>query len=290
MKLVKVVVLLVVLVVGLLVAGAIAGFAMIDRVAARGVEAGGTYALGVPTRLGSADVEVFGGEVSLRGLRVANPEGYSDEQFMTLGEGDVAVTLGTLRKDVVEVPVLRLSDIDVYLERAGGKANYQVIIDNLKRFETGETPPPEDAPGKRFVIRRVEIGDVKAHVSLLPLGGEMAKAEVVVPQIVLTEVGADRPLKLGEVVKVVTQALLATIAANAGGTLPADLASELESQLGRLAGLESLGVDVAADFGEGLQEIAGSVEEITGQVDELREQAEEIGEGLKGLFREKEGG
>jgi hypothetical protein len=259
----------------LVAGGVVVGFVMVDRLAARGVEAGGTYALGVETELTSADVGVFDGTVDLTGLRVANPGGYKAAQFLTMADGGVAVSMGSLRGDVVEVPTLTLSDIDVYLERADGKANYQVIIDNLKRFESGDAPPPEKEPGKRFVIRRIEINDVAAHVSLLPLGGEMATAEVVVPQIVLTDVGADEPLKLGEVVKVVTQAVLATIAANAGGTLPADLAGELQSQLGRLEGLESLGVDMAADFGAGLQEVAG-------QVDELRNKAEGIGEELKG--------
>ncbi|HZW09222.1 MAG TPA: hypothetical protein VFF69_04900 [Phycisphaerales bacterium] len=282
MKLVKLLIALVVLVVILAGAGLLVGFVMVDRLAARGVEAGGSYALGVPTELDSADVGVFSGTVELSGLRVANPEGYAAPQFMTMRNGGVAVSMGSLRGDVVEVPTLTLSDIDVFLERAGGKANYQVIIDNLKRFESGETPPPESESGKRFIIRRVEIKNVAAHVSLLPLGGEMATAEVIVPQVVLTDVGADEPLKLGEVVRVVTQAVLATIAANAGGVLPADLAGELQSQLEKLGGLQALGVDVAADFGAGLQEVVGSLEGAAGRVGELQERAEGLEEELKG--------
>lgn len=286
MKLIKLLVLLVILLVVLAAAGVFAGFVMIDRLAAKGVEAGGSYALGVPTSLRGADVGVFEGTVQLEGLQVDNPEGFKADRFLTLGDGGLAVSLKTLREDVVQVPSLALTDIDVYLERGGeGKANYQVIIDNLKRFESGDKPPPKDEPGKRFVIGRVEIKDVTAHVSMLPAGlAELTTVDVVVPQIVLTDVGADKPLKLGELMNVITQAVLATIAANGGGVLPADFAADLQGQLANLDALRERGIDVAADFGKGLEQVAGSLEQIQGEVGKLQEQLEGVGEGLKGLL------
>ncbi|MDX1682749.1 MAG: hypothetical protein R3336_06495, partial [Phycisphaeraceae bacterium] len=51
-------------------------FIYIDSIAATAVERGGTYALGVDTRLADADVGIFAGEVTLDGLTVDNPEGF----------------------------------------------------------------------------------------------------------------------------------------------------------------------------------------------------------------------
>ena len=296
MKLIKLLIILGALVLVLLVGGALVGFVLIDGLARRGVERGGTYALGVPTELASADIGVFGGTVELSGLRVANPEGFKGDAFLTLGDGGLAVSMGTLRQDVVEVPSLSLTNIDLHLERTGERANYQVILDNLKRFESGDAPPPEDSEGgKRFIIRKVEIRDVAAHVQLIPLGGEMSTIEVVVPEVVLTDVGADKPLKLGELMNVVTQALLSTIAANANGALPEDLARELTSRLGQLDALSAQGIGVAADFGEGLEKVVGDLEDLQGQVEGIGDDLKGAGDRLRGLLggdkeKEKDGG
>ena len=282
MKLVKILVAVAGLFVLLIIVGLLIAFGMIDTIARTGVEKGGTYALGVPTQLKSADVGVFKGEVGLSGLRIANPEGFKGDAFLTLGDGGLAVSLGSLRQDVVEIPSLSLTDIDLHLERAGDKANYQVILDNLKRFESGDAPPPEDdGEGKRFVIGRIDIKDVAAHVQLIPLGGEMSTIEVVVPEVVLSDVGADKPLKMGELMNVVTQALLSTIAANANGALPEDLARELTTRLGQLDALGAQGIDIAADFGDGLEDVVGNLGDLEDAAQGLGEKASEVGEGLK---------
>lgn len=294
MKPVKILIGLAALLVVLVLGGVLVGFTMIDSLVRKGVEKGGTYALGVPTELASADVGVFGGTVALAGLRIANPEGFKGDAFLTLGDGGLAVSLGTLRQDVVEVPSLSLTNIDLHLERAGEQANYQVILDNLKRFESGDAPTPKDGEGgKRFIIRKVEIRDVAAHIQLIPLGGELSTIEVVVPEVILTDVGADNPLKLGELMNVVTQALLSTIAANANGALPEDLARELTDRLGQLDALKAQGIGVAADFGEGLEKVVGDLKDLQGQIEGIGDELEDAGDQIRGLLggdKKKDGG
>jgi hypothetical protein len=294
MKPVKILIGLAALLVVLVLGGVLVGFTMIDSLVRKGVEKGGTYALGVPTELASADVGVFGGTVALAGLRIANPEGFKGDAFLTLGDGGLAVSLGTLRQDVVEVPSLSLTNIDLHLERAGEQANYQVILDNLKRFESGDAPTPKEGEGgKRFIIRKVEIRDVAAHIQLIPLGGELSTIEVVVPEVILTDVGADNPLKLGELMNVVTQALLSTIAANANGALPEDLARELTDRLGQLDALKAQGIGVAADFGEGLEKVVGDLKDLQGQIEGIGDELEDAGDQIRGLLggdKKKDGG
>jgi hypothetical protein len=294
MKPVKILIGLAALLIVLVLGGVLVGFTMIDSLVRKGVEKGGTYALGVPTELASADVGVFGGTVALAGLRIANPEGFKGDAFLTLGDGGLAVSLGTLRQDVVEVPSLSLTNIDLHLERAGEQANYQIILDNLKRFESGDAPTPKDGEGgKRFIIRKVEIRDVAAHIQLIPLGGELSTIEVVVPAVILTDVGADKPLKLGELMNVVTQALLSTIAANANGALPEDLARELTDRLGQLDALKAQGIGVAADFGEGLEKVVGDLKDLQGQIEGIGDDLEDAGDQIRDLLggdKKKDGG
>lgn len=293
MKLVrKLVVVLAVLLI-LLIGAVAAALFLIDSIARRGIEGGATYALMVPTSLDKADVGVFSGSFSMQGLTVDNPEGYSRDHFLTLDSGGVQVALGTLTRDVVELPELTLTGVEVSLLREGGKSNYGTILENLKRFESGKADPKTREPGKKFVIRKLEIRNVKAHVSLLPVGGEATTAEVIVPEIVMTDVGSDGSgVSLGQVTNIVLKAIIASLV-NAGGNLiPSDIANELESGLGELASLGEMGIDVAADFGKGLENIIGDVGQDAGKaVEDAAKEAENAIKGAtEGLKRILPGG
>ena len=78
MKWIRRLFLVVLLFAGLLVAGMF--FA--DSLAEAGIEAAGAQALGVKTAVEACDVGVLSGTFAMRGLRVANPEGFGDAAFL----------------------------------------------------------------------------------------------------------------------------------------------------------------------------------------------------------------
>ena len=160
-------------------------FMSIDSIAKAAIERGSTYALGVQTTLGSADIGILSGEFAMFGLDVANPDGFESDHFLQLGEGFLAVSLGSLREDTVEVPTLALTGIDINLEKRDGKANYKIITDNLKRFESedpGDQGAQADAgePGKRFVVHEIIIRDVNVKVDI-----GLTRMEVPMPILLL---------------------------------------------------------------------------------------------------------
>ena len=152
----------------LIVLAAIGVFLYLDSAAKAAVEKGGTYAMGVNTTLKSADVKPFAGQFAMDGLNVANPDGFDSKHFMTLGTGDVALSLGSLMDATIRLPLLKLSDSDMNLEKKDGKANYQTILDNLKKL----SPEKPDPNAKKYVIETVEIRDVNVHVNML---GDLTK-------------------------------------------------------------------------------------------------------------------
>ena len=178
----------------LLVVVVVAVVLWIDHIAKAGVETGATYALGVNTTVDSVDVGVLTGGVQMDALNVANPQGYGSDHFLRLGKGKVAVSLGSLMNETVILPELTLAGISMNLERRGAKGNYQVILDNLKKFESQEAAEPEpDEPkqGKKFVIEKVDISDVQVQVELLPIGGDATRLPVRIERIELKNVGSD---------------------------------------------------------------------------------------------------
>lgn len=268
-------------------------FVSIDAVAKQGVERGARFALQVPTTLDSADVKVFGGSFGMQGLEVKNPEGFSAPHFLQMNSAGVNVDLGSLTADVVELPELTISGIDMYLVKEGGKANYQVIMDNLKRFESGSKEPDPSKPGKKFVIRKVQINDVTVHATVLPIGGAANTVELKVPEIVLTDVGSGgKSVSMAEVFNIVIKAVFAT-ALNLGGALPGEIADGLKGGLAQLGSLGEMGVGVAAQIGgqvvgvagdaaKALQEAAGGIGEGAGKA--VEDAAKGLEEGVKNLF------
>ena len=158
-KLIKTVAVLLIL----LVLATVAVALYIDTIAKTAIERGATYALGVETTLGSADVGLLSGTFSMGDMTIANPAGFESPYFTHLGQGDVEVALNTLRQETVELPTLTLTDLEIYLDKKEGKANYDVILENLKRFESQENAQ-DDAGGKKFIIEEVLIKNIMVHV------------------------------------------------------------------------------------------------------------------------------
>ena len=229
-KLIRLVVLLVLLII---VALGAAWF-YIDTIARSAVERGGTYATGVKTSLKRANVKVFSGQFVMSELTFANPEGYQSDHFLTLGKGNVALTLASLREDVIRLPHLNLSDLDMNLEKKDGKANYQVIIDNLKKLSSGSSEG-----GKKYVIDRVNLRNITAHVKVL---GQ--NLDVPIEKITLKDVGSGgNGLQMSELTGVIVKAVFEAVvkqAGNLGVQLPAELLSDLTHGLSQLGDLDKL--------------------------------------------------
>lgn len=281
-RLAKILIGLVVLVV-LLIAGA---FMWIDRAAKLGVETGATYALGVRTTLDGMNVGVISGKVDMEELQVGNPAGFTSPYFLQLGSGRVAVSLGSLMGEQVVLPELTLSGIDMHLERKGGKANYRVIVDNLKQFESQDSRPPEaQKQGKRFVIKTVGIHDIRVQVDLLPIGGDLTRIPLTIEKIELHDVGSesDQGILLAELTNIVLKAILTAVVEKAGHVLPGDITGELSAGLAQLRDLEGTTMQVLGPVSTDALEAAKRFKDI-GQ--EIGESGKKVGEGFKDAGKE----
>lgn len=250
--------LLIVVVVVLVVAVVGGLFLYIDQAAKAGVEAGGTYALGVDTKLDGMDVGILSGSVQMDALNVDNPSDFETPHFLRLSKGRVAVSLGTLMEKKIVLPELTLSGLSLNLENKLGKSNYQAILDNLKKFESNEKAAPAEpkqaeGQGKTFVIKRVTIEDVQVQVDLLPVGGKLTRTPVKIEKIELKNVGtgSDNGIKMAELTALLMKAILKSVAEKGGNLLPGNIAGELTAGLKGLEGLGGATVQVLGDVVSG---------------------------------------
>ena len=257
-----------------LVLVAAAGWFFASRVARVAVERAGTYALGVETRLAELDLGIVSGVLDLGDLSIANPEGFGTPHFLTLADGRFEVSLGTLTSDRVEAPLLELSGIQLSLEKREGRTNYGAILARLEEVSGGgaETKEPAEGGGKSFLLHEVVLRDVKAHVDLLPEGGQLTVVDVTLPELRLHGIG-EGGAPLSAIVGEIIQALLAAVVEAGAGRIPdavlgdlrAGLAQVLEAQIDERAGavLEAFGADAAVE--EAVKEAGGVLDKVLGK-------------------------
>lgn len=282
------------LVIVLLVVGVAAlAISQIGTIVKAGVEKGGTYALGTTTTLKNADISLFGGKVGLTDLNIKNPGGFKSADFFSLGNGQVEVTPMSLTKNVIDVPLIKFDAIRVNLEKQEGKSNYNVILDHLKKITGGDQPQQPGQPkptepageSKKFIVKSIQIRDVKVHVDLLGTGGSADKlAEVNIPidEVLLSNVGTaeNGGVDLPTLATVIVNAVLGA-AADKGQNLPPEFLNDLrgqlaglQSQLEQVKGLKGASIGAVKAIGEGLKvDVQKAVE--SGDIDAARKAAED---------------
>ncbi|MBW2241673.1 MAG: hypothetical protein JRH01_06775, partial [Deltaproteobacteria bacterium] len=187
----------------------------------------------------------------------------------------------------VIAPTFTIQNVVVDLDKQADRANYEIILDNLARFESADddvaqTPTEDAGPEKRFVIHEFVIRDIEARLHLMEARGDR-KLTVLVPEVRMTNLGGEgEPLTAAELSGVVIKAVLASIA-KVGVALPGGVASALSSGLGRLG---SVSIDLPkggklVDAASGVLEAGADA--VGSAADTGKATASKAGEGLKGL-------
>jgi len=228
----------------------------LDGIAQAAIERGSTYALGVDTTIDSARIGLVSGSFRVAGLEVTNPPGFEDPRFLRVNKARLDLQTSSLRKPTVIVPLFAIDGLEVDLDKQRGKANYEVILDNLAKFESEEPEPAPEAdasPGKRFVIQEVVIRDLLAHVRVVERGG-VPQVDLLVPEVRLRDPGGGQAMTPAQVTNLLVKTVLASIA-KAGAGLPGGVANALSKSLGKLS---SVSVDLP-DGGKIADSAAGAV-------------------------------
>ncbi len=230
----------------------------VDSIAKKAIEQGGEMALGVPTNLDDVHISIWGGEATLNGLRISNPPGFSAETFMGLGQGDVAVSLGSLLGDTIKVPRIRLSNIRINLEQSGKKNNVEPILARAKGAAGQKEKPvaqPSGKAEKKFIVEYFTLEDVQVNASL-DLLGQASAVNLVLPKIELRNLGTEgNGMPMPELIQKVVQAVLSA-AQNSSGQLSPALAKLLS---GELSGLENIQTEVV---GKAKAQVEKAVEDL----------------------------
>ena len=292
---------LVVIAVVLIVVVVIAVWLGIDRAARKGVEIGGTQALGVETKCAGVHVGLLSGSLGIKGFQIGNPEGYKTDRLMALGKGKVACDIGSLMGDEVVVHEILIDAPELTVELKAGVPPKSNLGDLLKKLESDKQKPKEEKPKdegepKRFKVELIRITGTKVRFHLL--AGKTAN--LTLPDIELKDVkNADgTPLMLADVFGhvLVSMGTSAVNRAKVDGVVPAELLTGLGDTL---ASAQSLLGGGARQLKAGVGKVTGGLKGVLGKDKKDGDQAEEkkdeggepekkgLGGKLKGVFGKK---
>lgn len=269
----------------------VAGAAVVlysDTLVQKGIEKGGEAALGVATRVGSVDISLMGGEATLNQLTIANPAGFSAQQFLELGHANMAVSLNSLLSDSVTIPQIAISGIRVNLEQKGDKNNINPLLERARRLSgeggktTDDSAPTNRNDAKKFIVTYFSLDDVQVNANLEVLG-QNSFLNLVLPKIELRNLGNEQGgLTMPELIETVVQVILATAQKSSGQLSPA-----LERLLsGELSDLESLQRGAMIRARKQVDSLTGDLEEkmkINVSDEDKKVIEEKAGDLLKGL-------
>jgi len=262
---------------------------MVDQGAKMVVEQGGTYAMGVETTVDTMDLTLSKGAVEMGGLNIANPEGFSTENFFSLANADAKIDLESVGTDTVLIPSVSLIGIDVTLDKGQDPSNYNQILENLARFESGESAPADKSKaGKNVIIKSLVLENINIHVANMP-GVSLVAGDVAIniPRIELLDIGEKESMNAGDIFNLVIKTVLSAAVEAGGGIIPGDVLGELGNGLAGLSSLGDLGIGVISDLdldnvmgqvGEQIDQAAGDIQKAVDDV--AGDLGKDVGDGI----------
>jgi hypothetical protein len=246
---------------------AIGGLLSLDRVARAAIVRGGKSALGVPVKVKDVDLGLLAGKIDLDGMSIANPPGFEGAEFAALHKADLKVNFASLRHSVVRAPQLVLDGVTLNLERSGGQMNYSPIVEHIRQREA---KPPADH-GKKFIVNEVVIRNVEARLDLLPVGDQLTRAVIHLPEVRLKNVGtAGDAASISSMIDTIIKALLNATIQSSAQELPVEFVADFKRSL---ESLKSQAVDVREGVTTAIEKIGNDAARRASSVlDEVKNQ------------------
>jgi hypothetical protein len=246
----------------------------LNEIVGRAIEQAGTRALGVRTTVSGVLLRPISGKARILGLEIENPAGFDAPHFLRLADGFVNLEAGTIRSDPIEIIQVRPQQVELELEKRGGRFTADAILDHMKS-DSASAEAESASSGQSVVVRELLIEDITANIDLAETMGKFGRMEVKIPEIRVQNIGVagDEGSDLSEVTEVIVSALLTAVAKHGAG-LPLEFTRDLIASLGELGNVR---FGVVGDVTVDVVDATGRVLETTTR--RLRDSVAEAGEG-----------
>jgi hypothetical protein len=180
----------VVLVAGLVIALVTASFFMGDLIK-KGIETAGPQVAQVDVKLAKASLSMLGGQASISGLVVGNPQGYKSDAAIKVNQASLQVVPSSLFSDKIVIKSVILQAPEITLEGSAASNNLSQIQKNIAAYlgAGGTTPKTTDHKTTPSSDKKLQVDDFlvsQAKVNALFMG---KKVLLTIPDIHITGLG-----------------------------------------------------------------------------------------------------
>jgi hypothetical protein len=204
----------------------------LDEIVRTAIEDYGSEIMGTSVQVSSASLQLREGKGAIRGLRVANPDGFPSGDSVSFGEIALDIDVGSLTsRDPIVITLIDVAEPSVSLVTdAQGRTNLQAIQDNTARYSGGGgggggAAAESEEPPTRLAIRKFAVEGGMLAADLTAVGGKRVEAKL--PALRLSDLGGDQGGTPGEIGAAVAGAFVTN-------TLTAVARSQIDDQLDRL--------------------------------------------------------
>lgn len=210
--------LLILLTIIILLAGGICGLYLnLESIVKASVAKYGSQLTGTEVALDGFRLSLRKGETELKGLRIANPEGYQTPQILSLGSVYVRLDMRSLLKPVIVVEEIRIANPEIAYElKSVAHNNVSDLLAAVNKNAAAAAKPAADqtdatragtakpavssggsaksatsSGGKKVIINALNITGGKVSLGAT-FGGKGAAASVPLPAVTLKDIGREK--------------------------------------------------------------------------------------------------
>ncbi len=212
-SLIKKILYAVLVIVFLLVSGLLVLDISLDSIIKEAVEKNISRVIGSSVTVETVNCSVISGNGSVVGIRVLNPEGFSEGPALILGKVYFKVDMGSLSMDLITLSEIRADSFLIVPEKNGeGKLNFQVLSQNLKK--TNDRKDQEEKTSKirmpKFRISEFVLSE--GEIDLSGLGYDSGNLRI--PEYRLQNLGGTDGVTPAEVMEEIFSGLFHKIILN----------------------------------------------------------------------------
>jgi hypothetical protein len=167
-------------------------FNNLDAIVKAAIEEYGSDAVNTSVEVEEVGIRLTEGTAVIKGLSIANPDGFSLPQAFFLGEMAVGLNLEKTSKEMIAIDVINIVSPQVFYEiNAERQGSLNVLKDNLGMGggaddapAGGGTPAASEPAPLRLDIARFEFRDASLHAKVVPLKNKTYDLKL--PSLLLT--------------------------------------------------------------------------------------------------------
>jgi hypothetical protein len=203
----------------------------LDSIVENAIEAYGSELTGTAVRVASVEIALTEGRGTIRGLRIANPSGFSSGDAFSLGEITLAIDPSSVTDEPYGITTLRILAPAVNAEfDARARTNIDAIRKNVDAYVGGGGGGEEPTSGGGGPAPRITIGDLrfedgKLAADTTALGGK--PVDVKLPGLRLRNLGGANGQPADVIGKQVVAAYTQVVAKTVAQAVAGEEANEL---------------------------------------------------------------